>query len=316
MSFSRANPPGWAVGDKLTSAQINTIDADQANALQAHPFGATDTLESFITVTGTIQANIVGAIQATAANAINSNVANGISIATPQGLVGVADGAIEPGVAGGITSAVLRGIKSSAAGGVSSEASGGIQLNGGTSDYISYVQPRTIVLTQLFFPSALASGFSSNGLGPGVVGAATSVFGQTLPLHRMYNGAINGATLTSAVFTFIVNDSHASGVPASMPAFDIIRQGFASFGGPLPPPQSLFSSAPQRIPTPGSGSAWYASGSMQQFTTTPNQNNQINQELYGYYVLLYDESGANAKAGNNYFAITMTFTNLGNSGPS
>jgi hypothetical protein len=50
LSFSRANSGGWAVGDKLTSAQANILDTDHANALDKTVAG--DTLSGLITQSG------------------------------------------------------------------------------------------------------------------------------------------------------------------------------------------------------------------------------------------------------------------------
>lgn len=40
MTFSRANALGWGFGEKLTSAQINTIDLNQSRAVDGHAGGA------------------------------------------------------------------------------------------------------------------------------------------------------------------------------------------------------------------------------------------------------------------------------------
>ena len=48
MSFSRANGSTWAVGDKVTSAQLNQLDADHALALDKSAAG--DTLSGVVTI--------------------------------------------------------------------------------------------------------------------------------------------------------------------------------------------------------------------------------------------------------------------------
>lgn len=51
MTINRANPPGWGVGDKLTSAQENQVDINTTYALDKRS-GQTDTLESIVSCVG------------------------------------------------------------------------------------------------------------------------------------------------------------------------------------------------------------------------------------------------------------------------
>lgn len=53
MSISRVKPAGWAVNEKLTSAQMNAVDTNITNALDKRS-GQSDTLASTITVTGSL----------------------------------------------------------------------------------------------------------------------------------------------------------------------------------------------------------------------------------------------------------------------
>jgi hypothetical protein len=129
MAFVRVKPGNWAVGEQLTSAQMNTLDIDHANALDKSSAG--DQIAGLITFTGTgqMQANRITAIQATAATAIQSLIA----------------------------------------GGISSNAVGGIALNGGANDWPTFpARGHAYVVTpQSLGP--LPTGWGSNGtefLGP------------------------------------------------------------------------------------------------------------------------------------------------------
>ncbi|KYF87777.1 hypothetical protein BE20_24850 [Sorangium cellulosum] len=53
MALTRTKNPDWGVNEKLTSAQINALDANVTNALDKRA-GQTDTLASNIEVTGTV----------------------------------------------------------------------------------------------------------------------------------------------------------------------------------------------------------------------------------------------------------------------
>jgi hypothetical protein len=143
--FVKVNGPGWAFGDKLTSAQMNQLDADHARALDGSVAG--DNLHGVVGFVsgGQIQANIPGAIIANNGNGIQSTVANGITTAVAQGIVSNAAqgivsfsaGGIQPGVAGGINDGgVAQGIKATVANGIVGTVLGGIAptVAGGISD--------------------------------------------------------------------------------------------------------------------------------------------------------------------------------------
>jgi hypothetical protein len=62
MSFTRIKPGNWAVNEKLTSAQMNAIDVDHANALDKSVAGDTISGAIAIASTGKIQASAAGAL--------------------------------------------------------------------------------------------------------------------------------------------------------------------------------------------------------------------------------------------------------------
>ncbi len=84
MSFARVNGPGWAVGDKLTSAQQNALDIDHANALDKTVAG--DNIAGSVSVSGSIAANVFGSISANAVNGVIATTAGGIASNTAGGI--------------------------------------------------------------------------------------------------------------------------------------------------------------------------------------------------------------------------------------
>ena len=130
-------------------------------------------------------------------------------------------------------------------------------------------------------------------------GATGSSF--AIPLMRVHQGA----TLASIVVTFQVGSSH-SGVPVNRPNLSIVRYTFGSELSPV----TLSSSDPQYFPNPGSGSAYYDSGNIQQITYTCNRNNVIDDSQYNYVLSITDESGTNSLSGNAYFTVQLNFTTI------
>jgi hypothetical protein len=74
----------------------------------------------------------------------------------------------------------------------------------------------------------------------------------------------------------------------------------------------LSTSPAQAFPTPGSGTAYYASGDVQQWTYTANQNNVVNNNLYAYWIVIVDENGTGSIAGNWYIGFTLGYTAVAN----
>lgn len=149
MSFSKVNPPGWAFGDKLTSAQMNQLDADHANALDKSVAG--DTLLGTIgilsvgaaIVTATpagIQSQGTDGIYTNTFHGIRSDVAGGIYTVNGQGIRAEVANGIVPTVAGGISDGgVAQGIKATVSSGIISAHIGGISTTvaGGISDGVT-----------------------------------------------------------------------------------------------------------------------------------------------------------------------------------
>lgn len=360
MSFSLVNT--WAVGDQLTSAQINQLAGYVADALDKSTAG--DSIAGTVTFTGagkirtsssdqievangnglivSASSGIVttgsGSITSTTASGINTAVAggivplvaggitdggvtHGIKATVQNGIEGTASGSICPTVAGGISDGgVSGGILITASHGLETFSLGSIFLNAGASDWLRYGTTRSVTrnlplgMTYATATGAIGTGWSmafASGV-MALVGAATANSIQ-VPLNGMFSGVVNGATLTSLSLVFAVGQSH-TGVPSTMPSLNVFRQATAA--GQSVNATSLYSGGPQSIPSGGlTGSTWYSSGNIQQFATTPDQNNAIDTSNYIYFLQLTDEQSTNSQTGNMYFSLLCTFSGISNSAP-
>lgn len=84
MTFSRVKPGNWAVGEELTSSQMNTLDTDHSNAVDK----TGDTISGTIHVSGAgkISADLHDTIVSTVDSGISTTVSRGISINNDNGL--------------------------------------------------------------------------------------------------------------------------------------------------------------------------------------------------------------------------------------
>lgn len=85
MSFSRSKTGGWATNEKLSSAQMNSLDIDHANALDK----TGDTINAgtiIVSGSGLLLASVDGAVQATTHGGIQSGAVGGIESAVPGGI--------------------------------------------------------------------------------------------------------------------------------------------------------------------------------------------------------------------------------------
>lgn len=62
MAFSRVKPAGWAVNEKLTSAQMNALDIDHASAVDKSAAGDTVSGTLSLAATGILSADAAGAL--------------------------------------------------------------------------------------------------------------------------------------------------------------------------------------------------------------------------------------------------------------
>jgi hypothetical protein len=348
MSFVKVGPAGgWAFGSKLTSAQMNQLDSDHANALDKSVAG--DTLLGVVQMasTGAIQVNSAGAqIISSVLGGIESTTAKGIISTTSQGIFGqaafsilggvanaiaagnagaISDGGLTGGIAAtvakGVTTAVAGGIAPSSggsiqdggqAGGLSTTTPGGFVLGGGSTDWPTFPARTNGNTFRIPAPRVLTAGWSWSSFDcQCLLGPGTSQQ-LIIPLDFLHHGS----TLAGLYIIFGVPNSH-SAVPAQLPQMIVSRFPIGP-GANASSAQSLYSGGFQTFGTapaspsspPGSGAAWYNSGNNQAFGFIPNQNNVIDTGNYQYTCKISDENGANSASGNYYYSIAMVYSNI------
>lgn len=285
MSFSLIGP--FSFGSKVTSAQFNQLDTDHANALDKSAAG--DSIAGTITFTGagTIFANAANSIIGAAAGGIKANIAGSITS-------GIAGG-ITPGAASGIKSAITGGIEVAAASGLKTTSPGGIQLAGGSTDWIAFSTPRTVVRQFLF--THLGDNGSAWSLGNGYAVGTASATQTFVPIYPIDNSSI-----VLVAMTFAIGFSHAN-LPGNQPSVGIF--GLTNGGSNVP----LLSTGGGIVTlAAGTTGAYYAGGAPQSLLFTPDQNALVDRSNLAYYALVTDENGSNSMAGNKYFTIEVHMT--------
>lgn len=280
MTISRVNPAGWAFDSTLTSAQINQLDIDHANALDKSTAG--DTLSGIIDVaaTGGLFLNASGA-------------------------------SITAATSGAVIAAELGGqIQVTGPGSLMTTSSGGrIQL--GDNDYPQFSATRTRTVVQpLEFP-VVQTGYTltsaiTGGLGGIYLTGTATGNEQAFYLDKLHDGA----GLSQVELAFFVGGSHSS-LPLNFPSLAIYRvplvngQSFTT----TVTPQALSTTPTQAFPNPGSVAA-YQTGTLQMLTYTCNTGNTIDRTKYSYFAILVDENGSGAVAGTAYFGMILSYVGI------
>lgn len=150
-------------------------------------------------------------------------------------------------------------------------------------------------LVQSFKPnSPVATGWSNNFgslIGPGTSATQYCFLDE---LHDL-------ATFAAITITFSVGQAH-SGVPATLPNFQVLQYE--------PSTHTFTTIANSSVPTPSTGTAWFASGATQTFTLTLSTSPAVNKSRFVYYIAVTDEFGTNALSGNSYASVTVDFQKI------
>jgi hypothetical protein len=213
-------------------------------------------------------------------------------------------------VVGSLTAMFPGTITSAAVGGITSGVDGGIELSGSAADVIRFGTPHARSPAALLevVGGQLNAGFGyifSSGLGWMVTtGTANS---QPLKLPLLHNGA----TLTAVNVIFSVNGPHSTLTGLSLPALSVFRHPIAA-GSNMPTPDYLGTTTKQFFPTPGSAGAYDDSNKKQvlSYNCNASPQNVIDTTNYVYTVLLWDENGSPAVAGNFYYAIQCVYADI------
>jgi hypothetical protein len=245
-----------------------------------------------------------------------SQISGEVDVIVAGGIRANAVGAIVPTLAGGIESPVTGGIAATAVGGVESEVPGGFKFNGGATDFGLLSPTRTKSYTYILKPSDPTAIDTTHWASPGCQPTAPPYFtgtaSATVPIYLELTNPHQGATLVSVAISLLVVAVHAA-VPHVLPALSVQRCQLVP-GSPFGVSQTLASgdsgTGIQFSPAPATGAAWHASGGLQQLVYNCNQNNVIDNVNNTYFLVLTDENGAGALAGNAYLAVTATYASI------
>jgi hypothetical protein len=147
-------------------------------------------------------------------------------------------------------------------------------------------------------------------------------YGFVSPRARQVGGRMlleldlhHGATIGQAVFRFAVRQAHPSAnPPAVLPSFRVFAHD--AQGNIIPLSTSgVAAGGFKSVPTPASGTAWYAAGLQQALTYACDAANVtpavvVDRSKYSYWAEVSDESGANSLDLNEYFEVEVDLTTI------
>lgn len=301
MSFTRANPPGWAVGDPLTSAQQNALDIDHANAVDKTSAG--DTINGPLTIASPLGAIILtSAVPAALVKSSDGNAFfgfSGLTLGTGKSLT----------LAGGATIAAAPIVVTLPMNGASvlstvAGSTASISLGNGPTDIKlgpTVSRSMTFSCNPLMVSSSTSTDWTTGqggAFGYPMISKGTSgvQFYRELPLH-------DGATLSSLSLYMVPASTHA-GLPSTPPSFEIKRVTIAT--GAI---VSLSASGPKVFAT-GTLANWNSAGLLND-TFTANQNAVIDRSQYLYVAVVTDESSTNSIVGAAYYHFKVTHSAIG-----
>ncbi len=270
MTIDRVNPSNWGVGDKLTSAQQNQGDTNWTYCYDIRDY------------CGDILA--LSAVLAPAEDALRFVLGHGwyrfkASATTGLSPFRVAAADMTPGgwVSGTAhEETVTRYIPGSAAT-TALESAAAPTLAGPWS----YLAPTSVLYK---WGGSLYVGHASTHL--------TDAWGFQIPLdHHL----IHGANLSEAVMRYTPADASA---PAVMPQFALAR---STRTGSAPPTIVHLLSTGFLV-----DSGAYAAATDKNVTYTVDQNGAIDLATYSYSIVVFDEHGTGASAGNMFHMFTVT----------
>lgn len=180
---------------------------------------------------------------------------------------------------------------------------GKIQLGGGAPDWPTFTDaagvatPRFRTFTRLPEPTAIPAGWSTNATS--LQGSAVAQ-GISIPCNSLHNGA----TLTNIRLFMQVQQAHAN-LPAYFPLLQLWRKEF----------DATDTATLMTSPTPVGGypttvGSWYLGGSFTSFDWAVVNANVIANYNHAYFIVLYDEYGANSMSGNQYSAFQFSFSQI------
>ncbi len=142
--------------------------------------------------------------------------------------------------------------------------------------------------------------FTRNGFKALLVDAGSAIaWGYMIPLTAHVQG-LHGYTLSSVRCQIAPTVGHGA-LPLVMPRYGVFRAPYTFVA-----PQDLISTGGGFVVDSSANVATYEAA--HDVTYTPNQNNVIDIQNYGYNIILYGEGHTNAIAGSAYASFELTFT--------
>lgn len=293
MTITRVKPD-FALGDKLTSTEMDAIDTNATYALDKRA-GETDTLASTITQTGTINLDTTGKVRANASGAIVEASASGAKIAA------TASGAtIEANTAGAKIVTLTGGRIELGDDDYPTLASGHtgrtVIRRGPMASFVSATDQGVSYSGATLQGYGIDVGINANGLVFNIVNTGSSTISR-FALFDLTPCLIDGATLTEVSVIVQGAPSHA-GLPARMPRVRVSRVTHLS-------EIELHSSGTSVLDTSANTAAYQASHSI---VATCDQNNVVDKALYRYFLVVWNEGGTNGLIELSVGDVTVTQT--------
>jgi hypothetical protein len=265
-----------------------------------------------VNVAGGITSNVSGGIQTTVSGGIISNVDQGILTTAfggivstaPGGIIGTAAASITSDVIGGIRAGHVAGIQSDNVSGITTIVLGGLALGAGANDYPTFTNtsgssaPRTrkFVSALQLYNGALTAGWLVTGSLTISAPATNNPETFVIPITH------NGATLSSVIVVLFPTLAHSS-LPSNLPTISVFYQTYNSTSR-----NALSTFSVQTLPSPSDVNAYKSNPQYLEFVC--NQNNIIDNTNNMYFLQITDESGTNSVAGNQYYSVTLNYTNI------
>ena len=297
MSFTKIRPGGFGANTTLTSAEVQTLDVDHANALDKNG----DTVGAAATITFPVGSTLTtnGVLNAVGAVNCYSTVTFGVGGAGDIVVTNLGSLTLNTGATCNINSLMsLRGAGS----GITTFTGARVSL--GDSDWVLLPNTHTgrtqRVLVPLNFGALYGTGWSiaNNALGTGVTGPATTDHGTVL-LPSLWNGAL----LNSVDLLFSTPTTHTT-VPTNFPTLlfqsKTLNVGFSAPTG--------WTGASASVSYPAETVASYNNGGVKKITVLPALT--IDRSNTQYSCLIGDENGGGALAGVVYLAVALNYTIL------
>lgn len=210
---------------------------------------------------------------------------------------------IQASIHDSIISSVDSGISTTVSRGVSIQHDTGLVLEGATCwPSFRSNRTRTVIVGPFVTSLSTSGGWTQDGYS--VQGPGTSSTAVTFEIVNPHDGA----TISLIDAVFYVGASHA-GVPAVLPTINAYRvQDLTTLAVAPVAPLSMSSAGASAFPTPVSGAAWFASGNIQKWSLTCDQNNVVDRGKYRFVIDLRDESGANSHPGNAFMGFIVHYS--------